>query len=215
MKMDNSLYIIGAGTYGEVILELAEDCNFQVKGFFDDNSDLINTKVQGIEVLGGISELFDKDFIRGKNFITSIGNNKIRTSINEKIIKMGGSTPRLIHPNAHVSRYAIINDGAIIHSSAFIYTASIIDRSCIISPNSGISHHTHLNPGVFVSFGATVGAYIEVKQNAFIGMASNVSTNVKYVGENSLVGAGAVVLKDVPNNAVVVGNPARYLRENL
>lgn len=212
--MNNDIYILGAGTYGEVILELAEDCGFNVLGFYDDEKSMLGKKVLGVEVVGTIKDLLKTDFIKGNQFVTSIGNNRTRKELNDLIIYNGGSTPKLVHPDAKVSRYAEIQDGAIIHAASYVFTGSVIEQSCIISPNSGVSHHTHLHKGVFVSFGATVGAYINIEESSFVGMASNISTNVKTLGRDCLIGAGAVVIRDVPENAVVIGNPAKYLREN-
>ena len=50
-----------------------------------------------------------------------------------------------------------------------------------------------------------------IRQGASIGSGATILSNIK-IGENALVGAGSVVTKDVPPNAIVAGNPARILR---
>lgn len=77
-----------------------------------------------------------------------------------------------------------------------------------------IFHHTVIKDGVFISAGSTVGAYITLEQKVFVGMASNIITGVKIIGKDALIGGGAVIIKDVAENSVMVGNPGRFLRKN-
>ena len=80
------LYILGAGTYGEVIFELAETVGYSVVGFYDDDNALIGTEVMGKRVIGSFSN-FSRSDISGKNFAVAIGNNKIRFQIMQNILK--------------------------------------------------------------------------------------------------------------------------------
>jgi acetyltransferase-like isoleucine patch superfamily enzyme len=65
---------------------------------------------------------------------------------------------------------------------------------------------------VFFSYGVNVGASINLERNVFCGAGSTIMTGVKNVGKNSLIGAGALVVKDLPDYAIVVGNPAKILK---
>jgi acetyltransferase-like isoleucine patch superfamily enzyme len=77
-----------------------------------------------------------------------------------------------------------------------------------------IAHHTILGKGSFYSQGTNIGASITIEDNAFCGIGSTIMTGVMCVGECSTIGAGAVVLRDVPAYAVVVGNPGRIIKYN-
>ena len=82
----------------------------------------------------------------------------------------------------------------------------------MISVGANISHHTNINDGCFFSFGTNVGASINIKELAYLGIGATLVTGMSILGRNTLIGAGAVVLKDVPDNAVMVGVPAKLLR---
>ena len=74
---------------------------------------------------------------------------------------------------------------------------------------ASVSHHTTLGDGSFISPGATVGSRILLEKNVFIGMGAVVMSGVKVVGENTVVGAGSLVIRDVGRNKVVYGSPAK------
>ena len=82
----------------------------------------------------------------------------------------------------------------------------------MMSVNSVVSHHTILEEGVFLSFGVNFGASIITHKYAYIGISATIMTGVHELGENCLIGAGAVVIKDVPTNAVMAGIPAKVLK---
>ena len=79
-----------------------------------------------------------------------------------------------------------------------------------------ICHQATIEPYVFVAPKSLIGARLRVKQFAFIGQnATIISTKVKEIGANSIVGAGAVVTKPVSDNQVVVGNPVKVLGDKI
>lgn len=74
-----------------------------------------------------------------------------------------------------------------------------------------IGHEAHLHEDVEITAGVTVAGFVEIGTHGYIGVGSAVKNRIK-LGDNSLVGMGAVVLKDVDDNTVVVGNPGRFLK---
>lgn len=209
--MKKNLNIIGAGSYGEAILELANNCGFNIISFYDDNKEKKGKIILGVQVLGTINDLF-KQRIDNKYFAVAIGNNNIRTDILEKIRLKGGNTPSLIHSSAGISPYAEIGRGVYIHPKSVIWTRVIIEDDCIISPLSLIAHHSVMKRGSFVSSSSAIGANIIIEEKAFIGIGSTIMTGVKKIGKNSIVGAGSVVIHDVLPNTIVAGVPAKIIK---
>ena len=87
-----------------------------------------------------------------------------------------------------------------------------IKNYVMISMNSNIAHHSVLEEGTFISTGVNFGASIVAHKYSYIGISATIMTGVKELGEDCLIGAGAVVIKDIPDNAVVAGVPAKILR---
>ena len=207
------IYIIGAGTYGEAMYELAETCGYKVIGYLDEDDSKLGTDVMGVKVIGKFSE-YDADKIKGNNFIVAIGNNKTRCAIMTKINDMGGSTPTLIHPTAKISPTAEIGIGCYIQLGAVIWTKVKLGRYTIVSPNTVIAHHTTIGKACLISTLSTVGASINIGDYCFFGIGSIVITGVHTVCRNVMLGAGTTVTKDVTeDNALLVGSPARKIRD--
>lgn len=211
--MNQDIYIVGAGTYAEVMSELAKMLGYNIIGYYDDNPDKIGQYIMGKKILTRFSK-FKEEEIANKNFIVAIGNNKKRYEICSLINDLGGITPSLIHPRALLSPSVKLGKAVYIQANAYIWTKVTIDDFCIISPNVVIAHHTHIGKACLISTGSIVGASVKINNKSFLGIGSIVITGVSEIGENSIIGAGALVLKDVQPDCVVVGSPARFLRKN-
>lgn len=211
--MQKEIYIVGAGTYGEAMCELADILGYTVKGFYDEDDAKINTFLMGVPVVGKFSDLHPHE-IQGHNFIVAIGNNRVRHDLMTNIKALGGITPTLKHPSAIVSPSAEIGEGVYIQANAYIWTKVKIGDYCIISPNVVVAHHTTVGTACLISTLSGVGASIVIEDRVFIGMGSTLVTGMQKVGENSIIGAGAVVIRDIEANSVYAGVPARKLRDN-
>jgi len=73
-----------------------------------------------------------------------------------------------------------------------------------------VCHNAHVEEFCFVGPKALVGAFSHVKENAFIGQSATlVSKKAKNIGQNCLIGAGALVVDDIPDNVIAFGSPAK------
>lgn len=202
--------IIGAGKYGEVYASFLRHQGINLIGFLDDDPTKQNKIIVGLPVLGKISDLHK---IKADAVYCPIGDNNVRVKVLNQARKLGFRTPNFIHPDAKISNDVQIGEnGVYILGNTFIMPYVKIEDDVMISIGSNILHHTTLCKGTFVSNGVNLGASLETKQFAYIGMGATIMTGVKTIGENSLVGAGAVVIRDVPDNVVVAGNPARIIK---
>ncbi|KAB4013266.1 sialic acid O-acetyltransferase, partial [Bacteroides uniformis] len=87
-----------------------------------------------------------------------------------------------------------------------------IENFVMISMGVNVAHHSILHEGTFLSTGVNFGASIIANKYAYIGISATIMTGVHELGENCLIGAGAVVIKDVPQNAIMAGIPAKVLK---
>lgn len=206
--------IIGAGTYGEVYLSYLQDSGVEIIGFLDDNKALQGKMIRNIPVLGG-TELLNtlKEDFQVEAVYCPLGDNKLRVYFLEEAKRLGYETPCYIHPSVIISpKVNISNQGVYILAGSIIMPFVRIEDYVMISVGAKIIHHSILKKGTFVSNGVNLGASLIAKEYAYIGMGSTIMTGVKELGMNCLIGAGAVVIKDVPDNAVMAGVPAKVLR---
>ncbi len=208
--------IFGAGTYGEVYLAYLQEAGIEVVGFVDDNPSVQGASICGVEVLGGKSilpELLSSG--AAEAIYCPIGNNKVRVEILEYARSIGYQTPNFIHKSACIAPDVLLaEDGVYILTGTTVMPHVAIECDTMISVGSSIIHHTKLQQGTFVSNGVNLGANICVHKQAYIGMGATIMTGVRTIGENALIGAGAVVIKDVPDYAVVAGVPAKIIKYN-
>ena len=206
--------IIGAGTYSEVYLAFLQEAGNEVVGFLDDDEKYSGKEVTGIPVFGTTAMLPE---LKGKYGVEAvycpIGSNKTRVHFLELARSLGYKTPNFIHRTVVIGpNVTIADEGVYILQATQIMPFVSIEKDVMISAGSNIIHHCHLSQGTFISNGVNFGAFVLAEKYAYIGMGSTVMTGVKVVGEDCLVGAGAVVVKDVPSKAIVAGVPAKVLR---
>lgn len=205
--------IIGAGTYGQVYLAYLREAGFDIVAFLDDNTQEHGKYYEGIPVIGGRDMLKTLDRTHNvTNVFCPIGNNSVRVELLEYARSLGYNTPNYIHPSVVLSPNVKIGQGVYILMGSMIMPYAIIDDFSMISMNVALAHHSHLYKGVFLSTGVNFGASISAEENAYCGIGSTIMTGVKTLGKECLIGAGAVVIKDVPSKAVIAGVPGKIIK---
>ncbi|NOZ53751.1 MAG: acetyltransferase [Gammaproteobacteria bacterium] len=205
----SGLLIIGAGGHGKVIADTAELTNYwSLIVFLDDQYPAIlkNAKWNVIDVIKR-QEKHMNDF---SNIAFGIGDNKSRLELYATSTNGVNRFPTIIHPNATISSYADIGPGTVIFTNAVVNIGAKISDVCIINTGATVDHDCVLDKGVHVSPGAHLGGGVVVGECSWVGVGASVKHGVK-IGKNVIVGAGAAVVSDVPDNATVVGVPAKPL----
>lgn len=205
--------IIGAGTYGEVYLAYLQETGVEIVGFLDDDPKYEGQNVRGVPVLGPVSLLNTLKETDGIEAVyCPLGNNKLRVRFLTMARELGYETPNYIHPSVIISPNVTIGKGVYILLGTTIMPHTVIKDFEMISMGVHLAHHNVLDEGVFLSTGCNFGASIHAHKYAYCGISSTIMTGIHGLGEDCLVGAGAVVVRDVPERAVMAGVPAKVLR---
>jgi len=117
----------------------------------------------------------------------------------------------LIDPMAFVHPSAVINRGCVIYPNCFIGAEATLGESCFLLSGAVINHNCTLGKRVVMATGAHLAGSVKISDGAYIGQDATIRQYIT-VGKNALVGMGAVVIKPVPENAVIGGNPAKLIR---
>lgn len=205
--MKNKLLIIGASGHGKVVADIALKMNrWQSVSFLDDNENLKFSL--GLEVIGKSNEAIRH--INDFDIFVGIGKNEIRKKVQEILEYEGATIPTLIHPNTVIGEQVDIASGTAIMAGVVINCCTIIGKGCIINTGSTIDHDNYIEDFVHVSPGTNLAGSVRIGKGSWLGIGSVVSNNINITSE-CIVGAGAVVIKNITQSGVYVGTPAKRL----
>src|SRR6185369_9106388 len=147
--------------------------------------------------------------------VIALGDNTLRKKFADHARSLGMRLPVLIHPHAYVSPTAKIGDGTVVMAGAIVSTHVTMGEMCIVNTRASIDHDCLLGDYVHIAPGVTLAGNVTVGNGTLMGVGSCVMPGL-CIGDDAIVGAGGVVIRDIPSNTTVVGCPAReILRKNV
>ena len=207
---------LGAGGHAKVVIEALQACgNYELVGLLDPTEDLHGQEILGVPVLGDdslLTTMVDRGIECFFVGLGSTGDVSSRRRLFELGIRSGLRPVSVIHPLATVSPSACIGDGNTIMVGAIVNAGVVTGRNVLINTGAIVEHDCNLDDDVHVATGACLAGGVHAEAGSHIGIGAVVKEYIT-VGQEAIVGAGAVVVKDVPANKVVAGVPARILRE--
>ena len=204
------LVIIGAGGFGREVLELVLDINraaptFEFLGFLDDGEvDGALLARLAAPLLGPSSRLAGLE----TDYVIGIGAAEPRRRIDALARASGHRPATLRHPWATVGQDVQVDDGAIIAAGARLTTHVVIGRHAHVNLNCTVGHDAVIEDFATLFPGVHLGGGCVIEEGASLGLGSVILPNVR-VGRSAVVGAGAVVVRDVAHGATVLGAVAR------
>ncbi|EIM05709.1 serine O-acetyltransferase [Planococcus antarcticus DSM 14505] len=208
------IVIIGAGGFGREVAWLIERIN-QVKeewnliGFVDDDKEIQGKEVNGYKVIGNIEWLKEKEVY----VVNAIGDPIVKKKVISRLEGSKNIYPVLIDPNVIYSNSVSFGEGSIICAANILTTDIQVGSHVIINLDCTIGHDATLGDYTTVLPSVNVSGFVETAECVSIGTGSAVIQGVK-IGANTVVGAGSVVVKELPANCVAVGAPAKPIKFN-
>ena len=212
----NKILIYGSSGFAKEVAFLIEDINrrkkeYEILGYLDDNPANHGKIVYNYPVLG------DQDYLNHilepVNLVIGIGNPRLKEKIVSKLQKFSNIIyPILVHPNVIISKSVKFLPGTII-TAGNIFTVDIeIGKHVTINLDCTIGHDTVIEDYV------TLAPSVNVSGNVYIECLCDIGTGTqiiqgKRIGADSIIGAGSVVTKDIPQKVVAVGVPAKAIKE--
>jgi sugar O-acyltransferase (sialic acid O-acetyltransferase NeuD family) len=210
------LAIWGASGHAKVLAEFAVDAGFRLVAFFD-NSPQVGSPVPGVPIHHG-----SDGFLRWRAACAeqavwgTVAIGGLRGLDRIELLGLFGANrvnaATMVHPRAFVARTATVGDGSQVLAHASVCADASIGNACIVNTNASVDHECRLADGIHIAPAASIAGCVEIGSCAFVGIGAVVLPRLR-IGAGAIVGAGAVVTRDVPDHAVVYGNPARIVRQ--
>jgi sugar O-acyltransferase (sialic acid O-acetyltransferase NeuD family) len=196
--MKSELILIGGGGHCKACIDVIEHTrNYQIAGIVD-LPEKLHQKILGYEIIAcddDLSRLINENI----SFLITIGqikNPERRVNIFEKLKVSSAKMASIVSPRAYVSRHAHIGEGTIVMHDALINANAQVGRNCIINTRALIEHDAIISDHCHISTGAIVNGGAKVSELSFMGSNSMLKEYIE-IGKQSLIGAGARVLKNV------------------
>lgn len=200
--MENNTYLYGASGHCKVILDILEQTNIAISCILDDNKMLKSILDKTVQ---SASDFHIKS---NENLLISIGNNKVRKEISNRI---NANYITAIHPKAVISSNSFIGEGSVVMAGSIINSDVVVGKHCIINSGAVVEHDCKIHDFAHISPNASLAGDVEIGEGTQVGIGAVVIQGIK-IGKWAMIGAGSVVLKNVPDYAVVVGNPGKVIK---
>ena len=122
--------------------------------------------------------------------------------------------PSHCDPTSVVATTSVLGEGVLINALVTIGAMSRIGRFSIINRSASVGHHVTLEPFTTLGPGCTLCGSSTIGSGAFIGAGAVINPKVD-IGRNAIIGSGAVVVRDVGDSCIAVGNPARVIKTEI
>lgn len=207
--------IYGTGGFAREVHQVVEDSNAQEQrwnflGWIDDDAESVGREVHGLAVLGGAAWLAEHPQV---GVLVGVGATPARLRIVRSIREVSGNPfPTLIHPLAWLGNRITLGDGTVVCAGNLLTTDMTIGRHVILNLDCTVGHDSVVEDFVTVAPSVNISGNVAIGVGCDLGTGATLIQGVK-IGHWTTVGAGAVVVRDIPANVTAVGVPAQPIKE--
>lgn len=199
--MNNSVYLYGASGHAKVVMDIAQKAYYNVSCLIDDNPNV--NELAGLPVVHSAEGL--------SPIIVTIGDCQIRKRIVEKLGEREYLT--VIHPSAIKADSVKLGYGTVVMAGAILNPYASVGNHCIVNTGASIDHDCIIHDFVHIAPHSTLCGEVEIGEGTWVGAGTTIKQGI-HIGKNCFIGAGAVVVKDIPDDSLCYGNPARVVRKH-
>jgi sugar O-acyltransferase (sialic acid O-acetyltransferase NeuD family) len=202
--------IVGAGGHGQVVADAllrAAEAGAQTipVGYVDDNPALAGEQRLGLPIYGPVAAIGQ---VAHDSLVLAIGDNWVRRRLYRKLREQGERFALVQHPRSVVAPDAVVGAGSVICAGVVVNPGSRVGSNVILNTGCTVDHHNTIGDHAHVAPGVHLGGDVQLGEGVLVGIGATVMPQ-RSVGEWSIVGAGALVTRDVQSYVVVAGSPAR------
>jgi UDP-N-acetylbacillosamine N-acetyltransferase len=211
LARSQALYVFGAGGHGKVVADVAIQAGWRVLAVLDENLRLEDRTVGGLPVVSGRERV--ENLLRTNDSVAlAIGNNAIRMRLHRELEDRGIRVQTVISPKAIVSNWATIGNGTVIMHAAIVNAGAVIGDGVILNTAAVVEHDCEIGDFAHVSPNSSLGGAAKIGIGSQVGIGASVLPRVR-IGARTIVGAGSVATRDLPDDVIAYGVPARVRRQ--
>ena len=210
--MSEGLVLVAASGLALETAEAARAAGLAVAGCVDDDESLWGTTVRGwLPVLGGLDSLASQG---DSPVVVCAGKGAVRERIVRRLAAAGVGPERyttVVHPSVEVPQSCTVGPGSIVLAGCVLTAQAALGAHVVLMPHVTVPHDDVVEDFATLCAGVTLGGHVRVGRAAYLGMSSSVRERV-VVGEESVLGMGGVLVRDLPAGETWTGVPARPAR---
>lgn len=178
--------------------------------FIDDVNEM--AEVNGVKVFKFEKLIHEKE----KNdveVVIAVGEPCVRDLLYHRVKDAGLHLVTLIHPGVYVDETTSIGEGVVIAEGVTITANVEIGDNTYIQPHAVIGHDIKVGRHTVIGSNCQIGGGDCIGDRVFMGFLSGTTDHIS-IGNDSIISAGAIVFRELPEEVIAVGNPARIVKKN-
>lgn len=212
--MAKVLGIFGAGGLGKEVFELSKIIN-AAKGYWHDIVFLVDVDAPATIDSAPVFEFpsFIEKCDNDLEVAIAIGEPAFRETVFNRLKENDVKLATIIHPSVHIPDTTVVGEGAIICIGSFVSCHVSIGDNVLIQPHANIGHDCVIGDGCVISSSCNIGGSVNIGSNSYLGLSVAVKEGAR-IGSWSIVGMSSSVIRDIPDEVIALGNPARAMKNN-
>ena len=213
LQADQPVIVVGAGGHARSVTGVLHDIGCTMAGVLADGGSA-GQAWPGIEWLGDLASA-EKIYRRLPQaaWVMAIGDNYQRLRILSaiQVACPQAHFPAVVHPSAVISDDAVLAEGVVLMPGAIVMAGCRLGACSLVNTRASLDHESILAEGSSLAPGAVVGGRVSIGRRSFIGIGAVIVPGIT-VGADAVLGAGALLLQNLPDLTVAYGLPARVVR---
>ncbi|WP_081942187.1 acetyltransferase [Spirochaeta lutea] len=207
--MTVSRRVILIGYFDEIVELIGEDSSLQIVGY----TDLVQYGDCEQKYLGSDQGFLMSEIDTSIRFVVSPDSPRIRKKLFESYYQLGMGPQTVISDKAYISKSAKLGNGSLIQRFSSVSSNSTLGNGVRLNYYANVTHNVEIGDYSVLAPGCTVLGGSKIGNCTYIGANAVIHPKVQ-IGSNVIIGAGANVTRNIPDNVIAYGNPAKIQRMN-